>query len=532
MLSPSPSPSASSPRHSSPKPNLSSLPPLVTNHPHKRSALQRPSSYAQNRMSSYSTTSTGSHRPSRPPSHMFPSVHSSLSYTLVRDFAYPVSTSLHYGPPPESSAAASGASTPAVESSRTPHLPHASWNSNPSDWQGSGWGAGEHLPQMAYGGSQDDHGPPYSEDEDLQSPIVVSSRQKKWLGDSEKEESGEYDQDRGYFAGVNGDGSETYYVSEADEMADGPGGELVTYPPDQARHSSSVLYPNAYSVHGRGEDENSHNQPSSGLGPASNDESRYSRDYQFTIASPDEEMHGKAVALFDFARENVNELPLVEGQVIWVSYRHGQGWLVAEDPKTRESGLVPEAYVRLLRDIEGGLTSLSSGGDSNKSNSNNNKNNKINKGASSTVHGSIDPLSPDPRDPISNSNNSDPTTISSIATTSTSSDSAVQAGHRTTSSTGSNGEKSAAVVTKFSTSSKDLDPYHTPLLGTQTGQSPPQVVHYHGSQVSTPTTQSPVSTRKEVAGVAGGGGGGGSGGGEGAKQVAKRTQSKQKKGRR
>src|SRR5207253_4723164 len=88
------------------------------------------------------------------------------------------------------------------------------------------------------------------------------------------------------------------------------------------------------------------------------DESRYSRDYQFTITSPDEEMHGKAVALFDFERENENELPLVEGQIIWVSYRHGQGRLVAEDPRTQESGLVPEEYVRLLRDIQGGLNSL------------------------------------------------------------------------------------------------------------------------------------------------------------------------------
>jgi hypothetical protein len=91
------------------------------------------------------------------------------------------------------------------------------------------------------------------------------------------------------------------------------------------------------------------------------DDNRFSRDYQFTIASPDEEMHGKAVALFDFARENDNELPLVEGQVILVSYRHGQGWLVAQDPKTGESGLVPEEYVRLLRDIEGGWNGLMNG---------------------------------------------------------------------------------------------------------------------------------------------------------------------------
>ena len=69
-------------------------------------------------------------------------------------------------------------------------------------------------------------------------------------------------------------------------------------------------------------------------------------------------MHGKAVALFDFESEHPNELALKEGQIILVSYRHGQGWLVAEDPRTGESGLVPEEFVRLLRDIEGGLNGL------------------------------------------------------------------------------------------------------------------------------------------------------------------------------
>ena len=39
-----------------------------------------------------------------------------------------------------------------------------------------------------------------------------------------------------------------------------------------------------------------------------------------------------------------------------MSYRHGWGWLVAENPKTREAGLVLEEYVRLLRDISGGKT--------------------------------------------------------------------------------------------------------------------------------------------------------------------------------
>ena len=331
-----------------------------------------------------------------------------------------------------------------------------------------------------------DHGPPYSEDEDLMSPVVVSSRHKKIrsampsiLGtfgrgrgrspgrntDTRQPNSGG---NRSYYTGTNGDGSETYYISEADETADGPGGEIVTYPPDQARQSNPTLFPNTYhSPRNATELVQTPQRKSmfedSNLEPGSfGNESRYSRDYQFTIASPDEEMHGKAVALFDFARENENELPLVEGQVIWVSYRHGQGWLVAEDPKTRESGLVPEEYVRLLRDIEGGWTSLS--------------------GAIATDD-QTGLLSPEPQ-------GADPAN----AVTPTATDPGQ--GHSAQNSsginiTGAEKEKRAPIVSSFSTSSNDLKPYSHPLLGTQKGQQPPQVVHY-GSQSTTPTVLSPI----------------------------------------
>ena len=311
---------------------------------------------------------------------------------------------------------------------------------------------------MAYGGSPKDHGPPYSEDEDLQSPVVVSSRSRKG-----KDSSKDYDQERGYFAGSNGDGSETYYVSDANEMANGPGGELVTYPPDQARHSSSVLGSQYYGQENL--DPNVQARPrNANLNVGSfNNESRYSRDYQFTIASPDEEMHGKAVALFDFTRENENELPLFEGQVIWVSYRNGQGWLVAEDPKSGESGLVPEEYVRLLRDIEGDWAALS--GEPS--------------GPTDVAEESAEEESPggtqtNAQQPEQKSN------------------------HKSKGSDGSTSSdkgKKKAVVSTFSTSSKDLDPYHHPSLGTQSGQQPPQVVHY-GSQANTPTTLGPTVTRK------------------------------------
>jgi hypothetical protein len=66
-----------------------------------------------------------------------------------------------------------------------------------------------------------------------------------------------------------------------------------------------------------------------------------------------------------------------------------------------------------------------------------------------------------------------------------------QSGHGYQSSNGSNSYQHPPVVSTFSTSSKDLHPYPQHLLGTQYGQTPPQVVHYHGqrggSQTATPT---------------------------------------------
>jgi hypothetical protein len=345
---------------------------------------------------------------------------------------------------------------------------------------------GEQLPPIHFG-----DGPPWSEDEDLQSPIVVSSRHKKHKSSSGSFGSGpgrgrsgysrdendrhsnllspdNFEQDRGFYAGRGRDGSERYYVNQGGE-ANGPGGEYVTYPVDQARHSGvgtlnvagqrtssfgGTILPSRSYVDGDPQEYHSDSDASStesSPGMAHRDDSRYSRDYQFTIASPDEEMHGKAVALFDFQRENENELPLVEGQVIWVSYRHGQGWLVAEDPKTHESGLVPEEYVRLLRDIQGGLHSLT---------------------------GQVDA----PFSPVGGGG--------ADSGTPTQAEHGQSFSHNPAASNGSNGYQQP-IVSTFSTSSKDLHPYPQHLLGTQTGMAPPQVVHYHGqrggSQANTPT---------------------------------------------
>ncbi|KAK7459842.1 SH3 domain-containing protein [Colletotrichum acutatum] len=467
LLSQSSSPATSPPAAASPStnPNHPSLPPLITSPPSRRSTAPRPMSHAsKNRLSQYSTGSVPSR--SRPPSHIFPMFPSSLSYTLVRDFAYPIMHPMHYGPPPEPSHPASGLSTPLSESRRLSDPP-AAWETkmtwNTGSWGPEGFGKAHDLPPMEFR-----DGPPWSEDEDLASP-VVSSRHRKHkssaaalggtAGLRNSRDAGNdmlhpahYEQrERGYYVGTSGDGSERYYLNQGGE-ANGPGGEYVTYPPGDARHSSHAyqlgdLPPRQYA-----EQETYSDASSSASSPGfrGDDQSRYSRDYQFTITSPDEEMHGKAVALFDFERENENELPLLEGQIIWVSYRHGQGWLVAEDPKTQESGLVPEEYVRLLRDIEGGMNSLTG-----------------NLGEGSTSPNDVGTPTQAEHHPQ---------------------------GHTPTGSQSSSNGYHQPVVSTFSTSSKDLDPYPTQQLGLQSGQPPPQVVHYHGqrggSQANTPTLAS------------------------------------------
>ena len=340
---------------------------------------------------------------------------------------------------------------------------------------------------MAYG-----DGPPYSEDEDLHSPVVVSSRHKKSKssyaqfggqgrsgrngsndGREDTSNLSSYDNGRGSAAGTNGD--DLRYI------ANGAGGGSGPYSPNSARNS--LLAPHTYTTPGHRDSHFATTLPNRSYMPEENQvdvgadsdddgselpyhsrDSRYSKDYQFTIASPDEEMHGKAVALFDFARENENELPLVEGQVIWVSYRHGQGWLVAEDPKTRESGLVPEEYVRLLRDIEGGWSSLGGEG----------------AGESSEEPNMRSPVSPE----------SDGGMAASTADMKRNSHS-----NNATNGRSSLEDKRPPVVSTFSTSSKDLSPYPHHLLGTQSGQTPPQVVHY-GSQPNPPTLAHPEENRR------------------------------------
>ncbi|KAI9772344.1 MAG: HOG (high osmolarity glycerol) pathway protein [Candelina submexicana] len=490
----------SSSRSASPKslskstsnPNHPVLPPLITSPPPKHSDTQKPQAGNDGRLSPLSKHSGALDNPSRPPSDVFPIFHSTLPYAIVRDFAYPTIDALHYGPPPVPSETSSTASTPVSETH--PDSAEYPWEESRGHWPASTWvddafHERAQLPSVMFG-----DGPPWSEDEDLHSPVVINSRQRKGksTGDRESEHGrgrertsirgnrtdsdfmtpSNYAGVRGPYAETNGDARDGYFHREGDTTANGPGRDSIDYLSERNRNSRLGA---PYNVPGQRDSHfattlpnRSYSQPGAACGPRDSpsepydspgfdrNDSRYSRDYQFTIASPDEEMHGKAVALFDFERENENELPLVEGQVIWVSYRHGQGWLVAEDPKTGESGLVPEEYVRLLRDIEGGW------------------NNEVAEGGSVQQ-----PTSPDESTPTQNEQ---PQPESSAQSSST-----------------SNGHHRPSIVSTFSTSSKDLNPYPHHLLGTQAGQAPPQVIHYQGqrggSQVSTPTLASPAEGR-------------------------------------
>jgi hypothetical protein len=267
-----------------------------------------------------------------------------------------------------------------------------------------------------------DDGPPYSEDEDIQSPIVTTSRHKKHKSNERGRSPGAAGPNRGVV------------VSSGLHPLDGPGEAVETIDNNALRFGQAPQHrdsnfakplqrnPSPYIPEEHAsEDEYSDAE----------DDARFSKDYSFTIASPDEEMHGKAVALFDFESEHQNELPLKEGQIILVSYRHGQGWLVAEDPRTGESGLVPEEFVRLVRDIEGGLHGLNS----------------------VTLDGEI----------IANE------IISPVSTEPSSMSTPVPNNHEfpqlQPSSKPSNGEKHPPVQSSFSTSSRDFSPYPLPGKG-------------------------------------------------------------------
>lgn len=120
------------------------------------------------------------------------------------------------------------------------------------------------------------------------------------------------------------------------------------------------LYPSSTSICDYAYDENHplrQGQFASGRKSWDSDDSEYSDSFPIhenyeNSSSELRAMNLRAVALFDFTPENDNEIQLIEGQSVWISYRHGQGWLVAEDPVTGKNGLVPEEYVDFVVEDE------------------------------------------------------------------------------------------------------------------------------------------------------------------------------------
>ncbi|KAL6945251.1 hypothetical protein ACO0QE_002700 [Hanseniaspora vineae] len=87
------------------------------------------------------------------------------------------------------------------------------------------------------------------------------------------------------------------------------------------------------------------------------DQDEYSEDFdrrKSYIMPAEHIINRKAIALYDFENENENELGLHEGQVVFIDYRHGQGWLVVETIDGMHTGLVPEDYLQILDETEDG----------------------------------------------------------------------------------------------------------------------------------------------------------------------------------
>jgi len=418
-----------SPRGATGNPNFSLLPPLNTSAPSPALAatpphIPTPHSRASPALPNHATTVPFR---SRPPSAVYPVFPSSLPHANVRDFAYAFTNKLHYGPAKDEPA-------PPTQSMKTDTKRKDGWRGEPGQGEGS-------PTNLDLSGTEFKDGPPWKEDEDLLSPVVRSAKHKKSKsGFSDVEGRGRIEERSGSRRSKTG--GVTHDSAHAGESS-----TTYTHNGIRSHQAETSYFPSHDSRDGGDQSDSDDESPAHSPVPFDDeDESRYSRDYQFHIASPDEEMHGKAVALFDFTRENENELPLLEGQVLWVSYRHGQGWLVAQDPKTGENGLVPEEYVRLLRDIEGGLSGL--GGHL--------------PGFSPGSEGQELGLSPDLETPVATTSNVD-ASIPATATTST---------HERNPSSVSTAQSYTPIVSHFTTSSKDLEPYAGPRLDKGASPSP------------------------------------------------------------
>ncbi|GAB7366244.1 hypothetical protein MBLNU230_g7801t1 [Neophaeotheca triangularis] len=330
-------------------PNTQALPQPI---PRATQTLERIPSFAQNRMSSYSTHSQSSR--SRTPS-VFPTFKSHLNYAQVRDFAYPPFHPNHHGPPPEPP---SGSTTPGSEWNTSGRRLSDPMESGLGSSRGGGWSAGvwggdggiygeqqhhfssqegvEPLPSTSFGSVNDD-------EDDLSASGASRSQHRK---------SKSYTHLEDFHRGRRRSSQNQRRSSREQDIFHFHGSASGQYRRDSHTHAHSLP---SRSFH--------HSQPQT-LQPEPHSDLPLDSEplpsppstghFRSSMSPSDEELFaGPSLALYSFEPENANELKLTEGQTILVSYRHGQGWLVAEDPVSGEQGLVPEEYVRLLREIEG-----------------------------------------------------------------------------------------------------------------------------------------------------------------------------------
>lgn len=308
---------------------------------------------------------------------------SSLSYALVRDFAYPDYHQLHYGAPLDPP---SGATTPGSEA--WPGVRRLSdpatdvvggtggWSAGP--WGGDGGLYGEPdgesldaLPATSFGVAGD----PDEDDGNAGAAKANKHRKSKSyanMSDFERgrrRESGSSNFRRSRMSQASGaSGDSDMFLFQGNQHWHptsghlGAGGQLDPAGAESLRHSRGYqsgntrrdshavgqLPPRSFHTSQTVQTPLDSDMPLDTEIPVSP-----AAQQRESMGPEDELFAGESLALYSFEPENPNELRLQEGQIILVSYRHGQGWLVAEDPRTGEQGLVPEEYVRLLADMEG-----------------------------------------------------------------------------------------------------------------------------------------------------------------------------------
>ncbi|KAK5129833.1 hypothetical protein LTR08_002770 [Meristemomyces frigidus] len=356
-------------------------------------------SFANNRMSHSRRSSRSRSRP--PSTSAFPAFSSSLHYSAVRDFAYPLFHPMHYGAPPD--LPTSGATTPGSDwnaSGRRSSDPmRESGSGGGGSWSAGPWGGDGGMFDEPLQGDEDEDAPSlprtsFTDDDDEAADTAGASSSaagKRKSGSGKKHRKSksyanysDYERGRRRESGGGSNANANTSQGFRRSRASGDAAELAhfsgqqTDPAGRDALRQSRLGQSTVGEEGRRRDSHfqtmlqnrslaAAQQQQQTAQPARDVDSDLpldaevptspSRSYspqRQSIGPEDEELYaGQSLALYSFEPENANELRLREGQVILVSYRHGQGWLVAEDPHTGEQGLVPEEYVRLVSELEG-----------------------------------------------------------------------------------------------------------------------------------------------------------------------------------